>query len=446
AGSSARGARPAALARLAAGRDRPAAGSNPRRCRRPVEARVATPARTAVRIERTMSESREQAIDAAIAVYLQAAEAGAAPERAAWLAKYPDLRAELEQFLADRSAFRAAAAPVEQLTLPLRDTPVDGPVKVRYFGDYELLQEIARGGMGVVFKARQVSLNRLVAVKMILAGQLAGEADVRRFKTEAEAAANLDHPNILPIYEVGEHEGQHYFSMKLVEGSSLADAIRSKTLDPRNAVELLAKVARAVHFAYQRGILHRDLKPANVLIDSAGAPYVTDFGLARRVEGDSALTQTGAILGTPAYMAPEQARAAKQLSTSADVYSLGAILYEILTGRPPFVAATQLDTILLVLERDPDDPRRLNPAVDLDLATIALKCLQNEPAKRYGSAEALADDLEHWLRGEPIVARPASPAERLVKWVWRRPAAAATAGLGIVLVVTGVSAGLWYSH
>jgi WD40 repeat protein len=393
-----------------------------------------------------MSENRELAIDAAIAEYLQAAEAGARPERETWLAKYPELRIELEQFLADRSAFRAAAEPVEQLTLPLRDAPVDGPVKVRYFGDYELLAEIARGGMGVVFRARQVSLNRPVAVKMILAGQLAGEADVRRFKTEAEAAANLDHPNILPIYEVGEHDGQHYFSMKFVDGGSLADAIRARALEPRQGAELLAKVARAVHFAHQRGILHRDLKPPNILLDAQRSPYVTDFGLARRVEGDSALTQTGAILGTPAYMAPEQARAAKQLSTAADVYSLGAILYELLTGRPPFLAATQLDTILQVLEHEPEDPRKLNPAADRDLAIIALKCLQKEPAKRYGTAEAVAEDLERWLRGEPITARPVPPTERLVKWVRRRPAVAAAGALGIVLVVASVSVGLWYSH
>jgi hypothetical protein len=321
--------------------------------------------------------------------------------------------------------------------------PPTGPV--RSFGDYELLEEIARGGMGVVYKARQASLNRAVALKMILAGPHAPETDVRRFRAEAEAVANLDHPNILPLYEVGEYEGRPYFSMKLVTGGSLADRMADLRKDPRAAIALLAAVARAVHFAHRRGVLHRDLKPANVLLEESRGndrqpsltPYVTDFGLAKRVEGDSGLTASGAIVGTPSYMPPEQARAEKALTVAADVYALGAILYELLTGQPPFRAGSQLDTLLQVLEQEPEPPRRLNPAVSHDLETVCLKCLRKEPAGRYASAGDLAGDLERWLAGEAVSANPPTRAERLARWAQRNPVPLA---LVVAMVIGVVSA------
>jgi WD40 repeat protein len=409
--------------------------------------------------------SPEERIDAILAAYLEAVEAGQVPERAAFLARYPDLADDLRAFLDNRERFAQAAgqlgpspadaaaflAPAPEgadaPTLAARDTSAAAPSlgTVRYVGDYELLEEIARGGMGVVFRARQVSLNRTVALKMIVAGQLASEADVRRFHAEAEAAANLDHPNIVPVYEVGEHNGQHYFSMKLIEGGSLSAQIPRLMKDARGAANLLAQVARAVHYAHQRGILHRDLKPGNILLDANGQPHVTDFGLAKRVEGDSRLTQTGAVVGTPSYMAPEQAAARKGLTTAADVYGLGSILYELLTGRPPFRAATPLDTLLQVLEQEPSHPRNSNPTSDGDLATISLKCLEKDPARRYGSAEALADDLDRWLRGEPILARPSTARERLVKWARRRPALAALVAVSVTAAAALLLGGLVYN-
>jgi eukaryotic-like serine/threonine-protein kinase len=315
---------------------------------------------------------------------------------------------------------------------------------VRYFGDYELIREIARGGMGVVFEARQVNLNRTVALKMILAGQLSGQDEVKRFYLEAEAAAALDHPGIVPIYEVGKHEDQHYFSMKLVDGGSLARQVDRLKDNPQDAARLMEAVARAVDFAHKHGILHRDLKPANVLLDREGNPHVTDFGLAKKVEGDSGLTQSGAIMGTPSYMPPEQALATKGgVTTASDVYSLGAILYELLTGRPPFRAGSIMDTLLLVIEREPERPRSLNPKADRDLEVIALKCLEKDPRKRYESASAMADDLARWHRGEPIEARPSSAWERGLKWARRRPTAAALVAVSVVAASVVLGLALW---
>ena len=300
------------------------------------------------------------------------------------------------------------------------------------------MEEIARGGMGVVYKARQINLNRTVALKMILAGQFAGREDVQRFYTEAEAAAQLDHPGIVPIFEIGEHAGQHYFSMGYIEGESLAQKVAAGPLPPREAAELVKKICDAMSYAHERGVIHRDLKPANVLIDANGQPKVTDFGLAKRTEADSGLTGTGQILGTPAYMPPEQASGKiDEVGPLADVYSLGAILYCLLTGRPPFQAASPMETLLQVLNKEPLAVKLLNPAVPVDLETICLKCLSKEPRGRYESAGDISSDLGRFLTGRPVSARPVSNFAKTWRWAKRNPWAAATAMLLFALSVAG---------
>src|SRR5881392_2783380 len=293
------------------------------------------------------------------------------------------------------------------------------------FGDYELLREIGHGGQGVVYRARQKSLNRLVAVKVIGLAHWATEAHVKRFRLEAEAAASLNHPCIVPIYEVGERDGACYFSMGLVEGGQLDAVAKRESIPLRYAVELIAKLARTVHHAHERGILHRDIKPGNVLLDAKGEPHLTDFGLARLVETESTVTRTMEVLGTPSYMAPEQAVGNNSaVSSVTDVYGLGAVLYQLLTGHPPFAGGTTFETVRLVLDTNPRKPRLWNSKLDRDLETICLKCLEKDPKRRYASAVALADDLERWLKHEPIRARRTGLITRGRKWVRRNPSSA----------------------
>jgi eukaryotic-like serine/threonine-protein kinase len=393
------------------------------------------------------SVSRETRLAEIIAGYLQAVENGHAPDREDLVGRDPDLAPELSDFFADHDQFQRVMSPFRGAVPATQyfassSGPEPNPAKClgHRFGEYELIEEIARGGMGVVFKARNARLDRTVALKMILAGHLATTAEVQRFRAEAQNAAQLDHPNIVPLYEVGEHEGQHYFAMKLIDGGSLAGELARFTDNLRPAVELLRTVARAVHYAHQRGILHRDLKPANILLDPTGQPHITDFGLAKRLAGNGGYASSSAIVGTPSYMAPEQVSGNKALSTAIDVYSLGAILYELLTGRSPFRADTPFDTLLQVVQKEPDRPGSVNLRIDRDLETICLKCLAKEPDRRYGSAEALADDLEHWLAGEPIRARRTGSLERMIKWARRRKSAAAVAAASALAIVVFVVA------
>jgi serine/threonine protein kinase/tetratricopeptide (TPR) repeat protein len=308
------------------------------------------------------------------------------------------------------------------------------------FGDYELLQEIGRGGQGVVYRARQKSLNRIVALKVIGLAHWATEAHLKRFRLEAEAAASLNHPCIVPIYEVGERDGACYFSMGLVEGGQLDAVAKREPMPIRRAAELIAKLARTVSYAHEHGILHRDIKPGNILLDAKGEPHLTDFGLARLVETESTVTRTLEVLGTPSYMAPEQAVGNNAGVTSAtDIYGLGAVLYQLLTGHPPFAGGTTYETVRLVLETEPRQPRLLNPKVDRDLATICLKCLEKDPQRRYPSALALGEDLERWLKHEPIRARRVGIASRGRKWVRRNP----TSAVLVVALAAVIGAMIW---
>jgi serine/threonine protein kinase/Tfp pilus assembly protein PilF len=311
------------------------------------------------------------------------------------------------------------------------------------FGDYELLEEIGRGGQGVVYRARQKSLNRTVALKVIGLGQWATQAHLKRFRREAESAANLDHPCIVPIYEVGEREGSCYFSMKFIDGGQLDEVTKRTPISTRNAAELIAKLARTVHYAHEHGILHRDIKPGNILLDAKGEPHLTDFGLARLLETEGTVTHTMDVLGTPSYMAPEQASGHNEKLTSAtDVYGLGAVFYQLLTGHPPFAGGTTYETVRLVLETEPRQPRLWNRKIDRELSTICLKCLEKDPKRRYLSALALAEDLEHWLKHEPIRAKPSGFFTHARKWVRRNPSTAALVTLSLAFAI-GLGVMVW---
>jgi serine/threonine-protein kinase len=363
---------------------------------------------------------RDALLAALLSELTDALRQGRTPDVEAVAGRHPELAAELEGLWAAawiaEAVARADEAESEKtasLGSPIGPRgPADaGPPTL--FGGCEVLEELGRGGMGVVYRARQPGLGRVVALKRLLRGDAAGPQDVARFRAEAEAAARLDHPHIVPVYTVDAHAGEPFFLMKFIAGTTLAKRLAEGPMPAQEAAELLAQVSRAVHYAHQHGVLHRDLKPSNILIDSEGRPHVSDFGLAKQLGAGASLTQTGAIIGTPSYMAPEQAQPrpgdpARAIGPASDVYSLGAILYHMLTGRPPFQAASPLDTILLVLEQDPLPPRALNPKAPPDLEMVTLRCLQKAPAERYASAAALADDLDAFRAGEPVSARSTS--------------------------------------
>lgn len=420
--------------------------------------------------------SAQQRLEAVIAEYLQAVQAGERPDRRRLLEENSDLSEELRSFFANDDwvkgrpsgelptlAASSSGAPSKGRatagkTSPTVTDPELGrdaatfahsseapassssaaslPRAGQHFGDYELLEEISRGGMGVVYKARQVSLNRIVALKMIKSGTLASPEEVQRFHMEAEAAAKLDHPGIVPIFEIGQHRGLHFFSMGYVEGKGLDATLNAGPLPAANAASLAKKITEAVAYAHGEGVIHRDLKPANVLIDSRGEPRLTDFGLAKNLQTDSGMTASGQILGTPAFMAPEQAAGqTDDVGPLADVYSLGAILYALCTGQAPFGATNPMDTLLKVLDSEPALPSALNRAVPKSLERICLKCLEKKPSDRYASATALADDLQHFLKDEPINARPADVWQRFRRWARRQPVLASHWG-GILAALT----------
>jgi WD40 repeat protein/tRNA A-37 threonylcarbamoyl transferase component Bud32 len=395
--------------------------------------------------------------------YLESVENGDAPDPRELIARHPEFAPDLNEYFETRARVETLAEPVRWVTRAVLNGSVDAGVasagttaqpavapaaEVRVFGDYELCEEIGRGGMCVVFKARHKSFGRLVALKMVRGSRLSDQDAHRRFRNEAETAAALEHPNIVPIYEIAEEDGQLYFTMKFLEGGSLKDRLAGYPADPEAAARLMIEVARAVGYAHRRGVLHRDLKPSNVLLDEAGRPHVADFGLAKWLSNSNDLTHPGTLLGTPSYMAPEQASPVTRLrsspgtaavrppvdaiTTAADIYGLGAVLYALLTGRPPFSGDTLLETLESVRRDLPTPPRTLNRAVDRDLETVCLKCLEKDPAHRYGSAEELADDLERWLANEPVRAHRASFARRLWLLSRRRPALAGLAAAAVV--------------
>jgi serine/threonine-protein kinase len=379
---------------------------------------------------------REARLDEALGAYFAEAAAGGVADRRDFLARHPDLAADLERFFADDDS-------LNQLLWPLRLPRTPSPPAGTALGDYDLLGVIGSGGTGVVYKARQRSLNRLVALKMVRGGTLASSEGLRRFRAEAETVAALDYPNIVPVYEVGEHAGQLFFTMKLLTGGDLARWFTAEAPQPGSgtpdrsppaAARMMVEVARAVHHAHKRGVLHRDLKPSNVLLDAAGRPHVADFGLAKWLTGDASLTETGALVGTPSYMAPEQAAGrVEDVGPPTDVYGLGGVLYALLTGRAPFRGRSALETLEQVRNVEPVAPSRLEPGMPRDLDAICMRCLEKEPRRRYPSAQALAEDLQRFLEGRPTWARPVGWLSRAWNWL-QRPERIRDAGVFTILL------------
>lgn len=406
------------------------------------------------------ASEREHRLNDVLAAYFEAAETDRQIDRQRLLELHPEMADDLRLFFAEQDDVAQMARPLRSVvhetfaatgldeeTTPQPDTAKTASAPAHSFGDYEALVEIGRGGMGVVYRARQRSLDRHVALKMVLSAAFASTNDVQQLKREAEAAARLDHPNIVSVYEVGEHAGQPFFSMQLIEGGNLADHAKRLGEHPRQAALLLQVVARAVHYAHQRGILHRDLKPSNILLDRDGQPHITDFGLAKRIDADGSLTRSGILIGTPYYMAPEQAAGQHgAVTTATDVFGLGAVLYALLTGQPPFQADTLFDTLEQLQKREPVRPGQRNPRVDRDLETICLKCLHKDPGGRYQSAADLADDLERYQKGELIQARPSTSWERAGKWIRRRPTVAALMAMSglAAMALLAVAVGSYY--
>ncbi len=386
--------------------------------------------------------AREERLDQLLAEYLRRCDAGENVDRASFLEEYAEFADDLEQLLDTADLVDQMAGPVIGCDgeYPTQSFPGSGPTPVgqtdfnvesrgnRTFGEYELLEEIGRGGMGVVFKARQMKLDRIVAVKMILSGRLASEDDVRRFYAEARTAGNLHHPGIVGIHQVGEVDGQHYYSMDYVEGTTLRKLLGDGPLPPERIARYVKAIAQSMQYAHEHGVLHRDLKPSNVLIDADDRPHITDFGLAKHIDADAGLTASGSAVGTPSYMPPERASGKPfRCSPAGDVYAIGAILYELLVGKPAFRAETAVDTLLQVMHEEPKPPSTLNPDADDDLATICLKCLQKRPRRRYPSARDLAEELDRFQRDEPIRAKPIGKLAQSWYWMRRVPLVAALA-------------------
>lgn len=409
--------------------------------------------------------SDDPAFQSVLVACLESLERGEVVDREKLVREHPAYATEVSRFLDDRQLLERVTSGFGNVEASRRKMP--GCEKtigassdsddfaagdtIRYVGEYEILAEIARGGMGVVFRARQAKLGRVVALKMILAGRLADEADVARFQREARAAGRLKHPNIVPVHEIGEHDGRHYFTMDFVDGRSLAEVIREEPLAPRRAAEIVRIVAEAVHFAHEQGTVHRDLKPANVLLTADGVPHITDFGLAKMLSSVEAKTQAeltapGQILGTPSYMSPELASGKHDLvGEPSDVYSLGAILYACLTGRAPFVADSPVDTLLQAIRNDPVSPHSLNSKVPRDLETICLKCLEKEPLRRYRSAQLLAEDLDRYLQGRAVVAHPIGRLAKGWRWSRRNPLAACSLALALISILAGLAVATGYA-